>query len=402
MLCTMVAEMTARPVRVLMVEGNDDDTVGGSHRSMFELVSGIDRHRFDPIVCFHRVNQYVDMLRALGVRVLVLDALRERELSVRARGGTVRIALDSLRGIAWRLRLLRRERVDLVHINNSPMFSADDWLPAARLSRVPIVSMERGDGVITHPRLRRLASYFDHVIAVSEHVANALRASGVPANRVSTVYNGIDAEALSRGARAAANRVRATIGVHDGQRLAVMVGNIRQWKGQHVVLSALSELTPHERAGIHVAFVGATASTDAPYEAELRATVAREGLERNVSFLGWHADVGPFLAAADVAVHASVTPEPFGRVIVEAMAMGTPIIAAQEGGPREIVTAASGRLFDTRDPKTLAAALREVMGDSALRSALSVGAQERARDFGVPSMIAGVTAIYERVLAASS
>jgi glycosyltransferase involved in cell wall biosynthesis len=393
-----LADSTRSPVRLLMIEGNDDNTVGGSHRSMFELVSGIDRRRFDPIVCFHRENQYVDMLRAIDVRVLVLDTLRERELAIRSRGGAVRIALDSLRGIAWRFSLLRSEQVDLVHINNSPMLAADDWLPAARLSRIPIVSMERGRGEITHPRLRRLAGYFDHVIAVSDHVATALRASGVPARLVSTVYNGIDAASLAKSARAACDGVRASIGLHEDQRLAVMVGNIRRWKGQHVVLAALSAMAPRERDGVHVAFLGATASTDAPYETELRATVAREGLQRNVSFLGWQEDVGPFLAAADVAIHASITPEPFGRVIVEAMAMGTPIIAAQDGGPSEIVTSTSGRLFDTGDPSSLASALRDVLGNPALRATLSDGARERARAFGVPAMVSGVTAIYERVL----
>lgn len=390
------------PTRVLMVESNDDETVGGSHRSMFELIRSLDAARYEPIVCFHRQNPYVQRLEAIGVRVIVLETERARELDVRRRGGKLRVALDTLRGIAWRYRLLRRERAGLVHINSSPMFSADDWLPAARLAGVPIISMERGDGVIRHPRIRWLAGYFDRIIAVSDHVAEALRASSVPATRVTTVYNGIDAPTLIAEGQVAGSRVRAELGIPATAPLVLMVANIRRWKGQHVVLQALTHLPPALRSTVHLIFVGGTASGDLSYAGELRETVQRIGASERVRFLGWRDDIGALVSAADVALHASITPEPFGRVVVEALAVGTPVIASSLGGPAEIITPDCGRLFDPTAPETLAAALVEVLGHPATRQALSEGARRRALRFSVAAMAAGVTAVYDETLRAST
>src|SRR5262249_50469273 len=114
------------------------------------------------------------------------------------------------------------------------------------------------------------------------------------------------------------------------------------------------------------------------YAEELRARVAAPDLAGHVLLLGARRDVAACLDAMDVAIHASVRPEPFGRVLIEAMALGRPVIAPAEGGPRVIVEhERTGLLIPPRDPAALAAAIERLIGDPALRA--SMGAAARAR-----------------------
>jgi glycosyltransferase involved in cell wall biosynthesis len=385
--------------RVLFVEANDDSTVGGSHHSMFDLVRLLDRTRFEPIVCFYRDNAFVARLRALGVSVEVVADARRRELDVRLRGGRPQILFDSLRGVWWRYRMLRRLKVGLVHINNSPLQGADDWWPATRLARVPIVSMIRGDALLEHSRIRFLAQRFERLVAVSRHMAEDAVRAGIQRDRVAVVYNGIDLVAVRAAVRQPRHIVRQQLGVRDDTCLVLMVGNLREWKGQHVVIEALAKLSPEQRNQMRMVFVGEASEHDLPYKAMLESRVRETGLEALVQFLGFREDVAELLAAADIALHASTTPEPFGRVLVEAMAHSVPVIASKLGGPAEIVTEGSGLLFDPEDSGELAQLLGTLVSDPARRAALGAAGRVRAEDFDVAAMVAGVTRAYDSALA---
>ncbi|MFN0097643.1 MAG: glycosyltransferase family 4 protein [Gemmatimonadaceae bacterium] len=394
----MTNAVARRPRRILFVEGNDDETVGGSHRSMFDLVRLIDRELFTPVVCFYRDNEFVDQYRKIGVEAHVVEDRRRRELQAREQGARWRIWSSAIAGIFWRRAMLRRLRIDLLHINNSVLVAADDWLPAARLRRIPTVCMARGDAVIESRRVRFLARFFDRIVAVSLHMSEAVLSFGVAVERVAMVHNGIDFERLRGGVERSKFDVREELRVRDGQVLALMVGNIREWKGQHVVLEALAALPPEIRAQVHIAFVGDTGIADRAYHELLRELVRSGHLEDQVDFLGPRTDVSTLLSASDIALHCSVLPEPFGRVVPEAMGLGVPIVASSIGGPREVVTETSGRLFDPGKPEQLAAILRDLIEHPEHRASISAAGRLRAQDFGVQRMVAGVTRVYLDVL----
>jgi len=384
---------------VLFVEANDDSTVGGSHHSMFDLVRLLDRTRYEPVVCFYRDNAFVARLRALGVPVEVAADARSRELAVRLRGGRLGILLDSLRGVWWRYQMLRRLRIGLVHINNSPLQGADDWWPATRLARVPIVSMIRGDALFEHPRIRFLAKRFERIVAVSQHMADDAVREGIPRDRLDVVYNGIDLAAARSALRQSRPVVRRQLAVTDDTCLVMMVGNLREWKGQQVALEALLLLPQEQREQLRLVFVGEASEHDLPYKATLEARIREAALGDIVQFLGFREDVAELLAAADIALHASTTPEPFGRVLVEAMAHGAPVIASRLGGPAEIVKDGTGLLFDPANPRELAQHLSDLLINPGRRAALGAAGRVRAEDFDVAAMVAGVTRAYDSALA---
>ena len=136
--------------------------------------------------------------------------------------------------------------------------------------------------------------------------------------------------------------------------MITMVGNIRRWKGQHIVLAAVERLPAAVRDRIHVLCVGAASEADAGYFSQLQELVHRAQLTDTVQFLGARPDVPNLLAASDIAVHASILPEPFGLVVVEAMTLGVPVVALRLGAPLHVVTSAAGLLYDPSLPDELA------------------------------------------------
>jgi glycosyltransferase involved in cell wall biosynthesis len=393
------ARTGSAPWRVLEIELNEDGTVGGSHQALYDLVRNMDRTEFEPVVLFNQDNAFVTRLKADGTEVHLYESERELERTVQRSGSRPAKVVKGLAGIVRRYRFLRRHRIDLVHVNNTPFYGNDDWLPAARLAGIPIVANSLGE-VIRHrsPILRWLSGSFDRVMPNSDYIAKAVIDVGIPSERIQRVYPGIDIEAFRSRVRRAPESVRAELGVASETMLIAMVGNVREWKGQHVVLEALARLSEAERQRLLVIFVGATAEVDAPYEERLRQMVADNGLTGCARFLGRRGDVPDLMQTADVVLHASVIPEPFGLVVVEAMALGRPVVAADSGGPAEILTPGSGITFDSGEPAQLTDILRRLLSSPQLLTELGSGARERVLEFSIERHVAAMQAIYRKFL----
>jgi glycosyltransferase involved in cell wall biosynthesis len=156
------------------------------------------------------------------------------------------------------------------------------------------------------------------------------------------------------------------------------VGRLAPWKGQREFLEA-ARLVATEWPEARFLVVGDVAFDGPSYRDALRRLVRRLGLEDRVIFTGWRRDVPVVLAAADVLVHSSVLPEPFGLVIVEAMAMERPVVASRLGGPGEIVRDGhEGVLVDPRHPEEIAEALLRLAADPALRTCMGRTGRVRA------------------------
>lgn len=388
------------PARILYVEINEDGTVGGSYQCLYDLVRHLDRSRYEPVVVFYEDNPWVERLRALGVEVHAWDAIRRHERGA----GTgllrpLRLASRMLGGVLRRWRFLRRERIALLHLNNSPSVTFQDWLPAARLAGIPCITHARGNVFAPRRRWqRRLITRYDRVLPISRAIADDVRAIGIAESRITLVHDGVDLAAFRARLSRAPEAVRAELGVLPGTLLVAMVGHLRWWKGQREVLEALALLTPAERDRLLVVFVGDVAPAERDYREGLERRIGELGLERCARLLGRRDDVPDLMRAADVVLHASTVPEPFGLVVVEALALGRPVIAADAGGPAEIVTSDTGLLVDPRDQQQITAALRQLLQDSAMRSRLGEAGPARAQAFSIGRNRDAVEGIYRQLV----
>ena len=378
--------MSPAPRRVLLVEQNRDGTAGGSYQGLYDIARSLDRSRYTPHVLFHGSNRFVDRLTALGIPVEIWPWRRRSNRVMNAIGH-----------VTDRVALLRRLRIDILHLNNAPAAGADNWLPAARLLRIPCITHARTVVRPGHTALHRwLERQYDFVLTDAGHVAEAVIATtGIARERVRVVYCGVDADVFRQSIRRPSASVRQAHGVRPDDLLVVMVGHIRPWKGQHVLVDALARVK--HREALKAIFVGGTPTGGTDYLDRLKATAAATGLGDVVSFIGERDDVPDYMNAADVVVHASAEPEPFGTVVVEAMSLGKAVLASALGGPLEIITPGTGLLCDPAHPEEFAAAIDQVASDAAYRAALGRAAQARADVFSVRALVASTEAAYDAV-----
>jgi glycosyltransferase involved in cell wall biosynthesis len=197
--------------------------------------------------------------------------------------------------------------------------------------------------------------------------------------------------------------VRAELQVAPGQPLVGIVCRLDPWKGVDDFLAAASEVAraDHEAA---FAVIGGPIVGQEAYEDALKNSARELGLGGRVRFSGWRygpADMPDVHRALDVLVLASREPEPFGLVLLEAMATAKPVIATARGGPLDIVeNGRTGDLVPPRDPAALARAIIALLHDPARSARMGANGRDRVlAHYTAEQYVAGVEAIYRELAA---
>lgn len=201
-----------------------------------------------------------------------------------------------------------------------------------------------------------------------------------PHRRVDVVYPSAALEKFNPETLPPPVEARRQLGLPESGPLIGMVGRLQRWKGMHTLVQAMPRILerhPDARAVI----VGGRHELEPDYEPWLRDLIVRLGLQDRVRLAGFQTDIPLWMQAMDVVVHASDR-EPFGIVVVEAMALGKPVVAGAEGGPREIITeGVDGLLAPYEDAETLARQILRYLDDPAFARRVGEAARRRARDF---------------------
>lgn len=376
--------------RILFVEQNRDGTIGGSHMALLALIQHLDRNEFEPIAAFYEPHAMIEDFRRVCPVVILSTHQSLRFERVVALRKAINLALAFVASLARMLTVLRL-RPDVIHLNNT-VLTGVEWPIVGRLSGAKVVVHQRGDMPPTWYTGR-----FDRIICISRAILESLRAAR-PDVKASTVhiYDGLDMDAIRRrSCETPVAELRREFGAADGELLFGVVGNIKDWKGQDVLMRALPYLPTSIPWKCLV--VGAVGNNDAcvAYAEQLR-TLARDfGFEDRVIFTGYRTDVPSIMNALDVVIHTSVTAEPFGLVIIEGMALGKPVICTAHGGPVEIVEdGISGFLVPPGDPRALAARLGELLVSQSHRERVGVAARERAETFNAVVHAERVQSLY--------
>ncbi|HSM01059.1 MAG TPA: glycosyltransferase [Acidimicrobiia bacterium] len=357
---------------LVLIKGLD---IGGAERMITESSRHWDRSRFDYSVAYALpwADALVPELVGQGIDVHCLG--RSRTLTP---------------GVARRLRgVIVDESVDLVHAHLPTM-----GVIARTVSPVPVVYTEHGiaSSYRLTTRIANRATYGRNaaVIAVSQAVADSV--GSYPGPEPIVVPNSVEVAVTPEETRGA----RAELGLGPDDHLVVQVGNIRPGKAHADLVRAAAGLaTRDDRAAV----VSIGAETRAGDIERLERLAAAEGVADRVRFLGGRADARSFIAAADVYVHPS-TVEAFGVAVLEAMALGRPIVATAVGGVAELVSdGETGLLVPPGDPVALAAAIDRLLDDREFAAALGAAARGVAEEsHGLAPMVRAIEAVYEDVL----
>ncbi|HYR97039.1 MAG TPA: glycosyltransferase family 4 protein [Candidatus Binatus sp.] len=388
--------MSAR--RILFLEASTGGVVGGSLTGILPLIAHLDRSRFAPALALFEAKAIatngmpVHVLPPLPVRAGAAQSGPLGRLVLRARN------LYALTGPRARTLagLFRRERPALVYLANG--FRANlDGVVAAALCRVPVVCHVKGFEPVG-PLERLTSRWIDACICMTDEIAAHCRARQLHARRLLTIHDGVDCEEFRPGG---GDAIRREFGIPPGAPLAGIVGHLQEWKGQHLVLEAVARAR-RRFPELRCLIVGGVHRRGVEYAARLRERIAQPDLAGHVLLAGARQDVAACLDAMDVVIHASVVPEPFGRVLIEAMALARPVIAPREGGPLVvIVDGETGLLVPPRDAGALADALVALLADPARRAAMGRAGRARVEaDFDIRHHVRAMETLFDEVLAA--
>jgi glycosyltransferase involved in cell wall biosynthesis len=304
------------------------------------------------------------------------------------------------RNAAKLTRLIRQFGIDIVHARSrAPAWSACAAAHATRRRFVTTFHNAYGARTVLKRRYNSVMARGDRVIAISDFVADhAANVYGIGRDRLRTIPRGADLDVFDPnrvGAQRIINLARQWR-LPDGIPVVMLPGRLTRWKGGLDFLAAVAKLGRRD-----ICCVLAGSEQRPGFRREVDAAIRENGLTGLFRIVEECRDMPAAYMLADVVVSASREPEGFGRVIVEAQAMGRPVVATNHGGAREtIVPGLTGWLVPPRDPAALAAAIGE---------ALSITVEERqqlaqrsiahiAARYTRQAMCAGTIRVYEELL----
>jgi glycosyltransferase involved in cell wall biosynthesis len=381
------------------VEGNVDGTVGGSFFSLFYLVSRLNRNRYRPLVVFRADNPMIPDFHAAGVETRVIPA-RSAIVLPTPIGRIAAKAGNLLQGFVlepWALaRMIRREQIDLVHLNNS-ITRNHVWMIAARMARKPCVTHERGINPHYLKRSLTLGRGLEAVICISDAVRENFADRGIRGLNLVTIPNALDPEGLC--VRRDPAQVRLDYGLSPDRPLVGMVGNIKHWKGQEVLIRALATLRDRF-PNLACLLVGDTSKESTDYGRRIRELVNQLDLADHVVITGYRKDVADHVNAVQILVHASILPEPFGRVLLEGMALRKPLVASDGGAvPEIVVDEVTGLLFRPGDSSHLAQCLERLLENPKMATRMGeAGYRRLVGHFNIDRNVSATQQLYDQIL----
>jgi L-malate glycosyltransferase len=387
-----------RPIRVLYV--NHTGHLGGGERSLLALLDGLNRAVEPYVACPE--GPLFDAVEKSGYPVV---AIRGTEGSLKLHLAETPIAVGELAYMAREITNYSREfDADLLHANS--IRAGISAGIAARISGVPAVVHVRDRlptgplSALTHDLVSRTAA---RIVANSRYTAESY-AGRRDEDLIRIVHNPVDLTRFDPD-RISRAEARTELGLEADQPVLGMVAQITPWKAQDDAIRICSDLT-EAHPDIRLLVVGsakfvsrATRFDNLRYLDELKALARELGVSDNVVFMGEREDVPQILRALDILLMPSWQ-EPFGRAIIEGMAMHLPVIATDVGGPNEILKDGhDGILLPPRASGLWARTIADLLDHPERRAELGRNASiEVKRRFGLAQHVTAVLEIYDEVL----
>jgi glycosyltransferase involved in cell wall biosynthesis len=365
------------PIRIGMIF-NHGTIIGGGEISFLDLILGLDRRKWVPIVWLPEDGSINNCLKEnkIETRVVSLPPLRGRSLFI----GFIKTILQLKRQFI-------QEKISLTHINGARAMLYAGL--AAKLAKIPAVwhvrVLER-DGWLD--KIRGLLASI--IIANSKAVAQSIKPYQGK-KECYVVYNGLTLEKWGNAARA---DLHQRFNIRGGIPVILYTGRLSKWKGIDTLIKACAEL---KKQGIlfYLLIVGQPDKYEPEHERFLKKLAEKENIAEEAIFAGWQDDVPALMKAASVLVLPSHN-EPFGRVIIEAWASGLPVIATKAGGAAELISEnQDGLFFEIDDTMGLTEKLKLILTDKLLAKMLQENGIKKVAQFSLNKHIENICNIYQ-------
>ena len=372
--------------------------IGGGQRSLLLLLNLLDKNRFTPFVGCLGDSPFATEARRTEANVVPLSLPAAHNKTNKVRRFTLGDLLEDFRrlGVLLQLhRMVKRYSIDLIHANSLSVALLGGIV--ARINRVPILMHKRY--ATSYGILDRICERLLHrVILVSE----ATRWTFAPPAKQTLIYNGVDLDTFQASPEEV-ETLRSEL-LPDASDTSIVIGvvtRITPEKGIHFLVRAMGELKG--RTDVKLLIVGGSYfQQDVDYMNELKQEVTDLGVEDSVIFTGFLSDTRIVTSLIDIVLVPSIIPEACPRTIIEAMAVGKPVISTPLGGSKELVIRETGILVPPEDASAIADAIATLATDRERLKAMSEASRNRAEQlFSSQKNTALTESVYAELLAVS-
>lgn len=358
---SVIAELFREKFKILYV--NATSYIGGAEISLINLVRRLDRRIFSPIVAVPNDGPLVNKLKELEIEIEFIPTVEFSKKRL------FQFIINTLNLVF----LLQRRNIDLIHANS--IYVAEQSYIAGYLKSVPCICHVRdlvpvlGAGWIRNIAFRKMKG----LIAISDAVKNDLvEKLRIPEDNIIKIYNGVDIQEFYPEISGKDFREEFNL---NTLKLIGIVGRLSPEKGHEIFLRAGAEVI-RRRGNIRLIIIGSSELGPEDYMDSLKGLIEKLNIKEKVIFTGFRDDLPTVMAALDIIIVPSVR-EPFGRVIIEAMAMEKPVIATDSGGVPEIISEGCGVLVRHGDIEGIVSAVIHILDNKDTGEQMG----RKARDF---------------------
>lgn len=377
-------------MNILLVSNSSD--LYGASRSLLRLATRLKERGHQPLVLLPDAGPLGGRLRSAGVRSVLFPSLRVITRPVLASWRLLPWLAGFLPSAIALARLIKREKIDIVHTNTGVIVSS---ALAARFAGCPHVWHIRDwfqeFGPLWKPYSRYILANADRVLCVSQAIAGQFPGS----DKIEVLNNGFDLAEFPEPDTSERAAAKTAWGLKNGELVVGTVGRIKfKRKGQEFLLQA-AKILRERGTNITCLLAGGPAPGAEEQIGQMKHLAEKLGVQ--AIFTGELPDARSAYAAMDIFVLPSAQPEPFGGVVMEAMALGLPVVGTNIGGTTEQVSdGETGFLVPPADPEAMAAAIAKLAADPGLRQRMgSNGRQRVAEKFNIRDMTTRIVTLYE-------
>jgi len=375
------------PIGILYIASRDDLT-GGGGVGLLNYLQNLDRARFAPMVICPSIGALTNAAKEIGVKTKVIETKSLKGMHL----------ISFVSATIKLLRVIREHKINVVHSNAGASRESFYAVTAAAIGGVPFIYHAR---VIESAGLieKILVSLAAKIIIISDAVAEKycwLKNR----KKLVKIHNAVDLKKFNT--EIDGEKIRNEFGITPATFLIGVVGNLIPWKGHEYFLKAAREIKSEERE-IKFIIAGRDLTKNKSHEKRLKRLVEKLKIGDNVIFTDFRRDIPQLMAAIDVLVLPSLG-EPFGRVIIEAMALAKPVVATSSGGVPEIVeNGRTGFLVPTKNPRAISEAVMKLLNDKKLSEEMGARGRKRAEDlFDIKKNITHAEDLYDKLLKAGA
>ncbi|MFZ1289745.1 MAG: glycosyltransferase family 4 protein [Melioribacteraceae bacterium] len=347
---------------------------GGSDHCLFSLLTHLDNSKYELYLLYKKESFFLDYLRKIGIKLIPL--LKEHRKNISSNNEnkcddkkttlkwkflpvSLKVLLKLIPETIRLINIILVNKIDIIHANHN--INGDRAVILASIFlRKKIVSHYRGlyNSIFID---KFIYPFIDKIICISEFSKTEYISYGIPEKKCKTIYDGVDLKKFTSFENGTTDNI-----------IIGCVGRLEKWKGQQILIDAAAILVKTV-PNIEFLLVGNGNNKD-----DLQNKVKNQNLEKYFEFTGDVTNVKDYMDKCSIIVHTSIEPEPFGMVIIEAMALGKVVIATNFGGPPEIIeNETDGFLIQPSNSTILADYILRLIKNPELRKQIGINARKK-------------------------